>query len=272
MPVKVKQYLIFLSFLLIESGCNKEYIQIFETNASDSKRVDDFYVFENDTVQITYNFWFAKGIMSFRIFNKLDKPIYVNWRNSSFIHNGNKMNYWVDEEFTNMAAYYGGYFYKGSLLPFGLSVNEGVAASTSQKTKPEKITFIPPKSNYHRNQFLLYPISAFDLGKSPSATVEPRLDKPKKETTVYQVDFTPESSPLHFRNYLAISFSENSEEFVFVDNAFSLQSVKEMDIRHFRGKKTGSDNEGNPIYPKPLKKPTSFYIKIDGDKSVEYKQ
>jgi hypothetical protein len=151
------RYLFLLSFLLTASGCGKEFIQIFETDASNSKRVNDFFVFENDTVQITYNFWFTKGIMSFQVFNKLDKPIYVNWRNSSFIHNGNKLNYWVDEEFTDMAAYYGGYFYRGPLLPFGMSVNEGVAVSSSKKTKPEKVTFIPPKSNYHRNQFVLYP-------------------------------------------------------------------------------------------------------------------
>lgn len=268
----MNRFISILTLTAILSGCNIEFIQIFETEANNSKRVDDFFVFENDTVQITYNFWFTKGVMSFQIFNKLDKPIYVNWRNSSFIHNGNKMNYWVDEEFTDMSAHYGGYFYKGPLLPFGLSVNEGVAVSSSKKTKPEKVTFIPPKSNYHRNQFLLYQISAFDLGKFPSTSVEPRLDNPKKETKVYQAAFAPETSPLIFRNYLAISFSESSEEFVFVDNAFSLQSVKEMDIRHFRGKKTGTDDNGNDLHPKPLKKPTSFYIKIDGDKSVEYRK
>lgn len=168
-----------------------------------------------------------------------------------------------------MTAYYGGYFYRGPLLPFGMSVNEGVAVSSSKKTKPEKVTFIPPKSNYHRNQFVLYPIEAFDLGNSPSIIVEPRLDNPKKETKVYQVVFAPESSPLHFRNYLSISFSESSEDFVFVDNAFSLKSVKEMDIRHFRGKRTGTDEEGNDIYPKPLKNPTSFYLKKNGERYYE---
>jgi hypothetical protein len=254
------------------SGCNKEFIQIFETDASNSTRVNDFFVFENDTVRITYNFWFTKGVMSFQVFNKLDKPIYINWKNSSFIHNGNKLNYWVDEEFTDMAAYYGGYFYKGPLLPFGMAVNEGVSVSRSTKSKPEKVTFIPPKSNYHRNQFILYPIAAFDLGKTPQQLTGPRLDNPKKETTVYQVDFPTASSPLIFRNYLALSFSESSEDFKFVDNPFSLKSVKEMDIRHFRGKKMGKDENGNDLFPKPLKKPTSFYIKIDGDKSVEYKK
>jgi hypothetical protein len=98
------------------------------------------------------------------------------------------------------------------------------------------------------------------------------LDSPDNETKVYNAAFDPQTSPLVFRNYLAISFSESSEDFVFVDNGFSLKSVKEMDIRHFRGKRTGTDGDGNAMYPKPLKKPTSFYIKIDGEKSVEYKK
>jgi hypothetical protein len=265
----MKSLILLLLSALILSGCNIEYIQIFETAASNSTKQNDFFVFENDTVQITYNFWYAKGMMSFRIFNKLDKPIYVNWRNSSFIHNGNKLNYWVDEEHTNLAAYYGGYYYNGPLLPFGMAVNEGISVSTSTKTKPEKITFIPPKSNYHRNQFILYPITAFDLGKTPQKLKGPRLDNPKKETTVYQVDFKPSDSPLVFRNYLAISFSESSEDFRFVDNGFSLSTVKEMDIKHFRGKKTGTDDDGNDLYPKPLKNPSSFYIKIGSDQYVE---
>jgi len=263
--------LLLLTFILFLGSCGKEFIQVFETGALNSKLSDGNFVFENDTVRITYDFWHSKGIMSFTVFNKLDKPIYVNWKSSSFIHNDNKLNYWADIEYTELAAYYGGYFYKGPPLQFGVSVNEGVAVSSSKKSKPERVTFIPPKSNYHRHQFILLPIEAFDMGSSPITTIETRLDNPKKQTSVYSAEYSTQQAPLRFRNYLAMTFSESSEDYFFVDNAFYLKTVKELELRHFRGKKTGTDEEGNAIYPKPLKKPTSFYIKIDGDKCVEYK-
>lgn len=261
---------IFIFILSVSlSSCSKTFIQVFDTSALNSQLRGDFFVYETDTLRITYSFWASKGIMSFAVYNKLEKPIYIDWKNSAFIYNDNKLNYWIEETQTNTSSYYGGYFYNGPLVKPGVTVNEGIQKTSSSTIKPEKITFIPPKSNYFRSQFYLLPVNYFKLNLKSKATITRRNDKPKKKTTIYSEDFSLDNTPLRFRNFLSIAFAENSQQFFFVENGFYLTSVKEMDYRHYRGKLLGNDDNGNFLYERPFSKQTSFYIKIDSEKSVE---
>ena len=257
-----------IAFLL--SSCSKEYIQIFDTATTNTKPTDGFYVFETDSIKVTYEFWTTKGVMSFSVYNKLDKPIYIDWKNCSFISNSNKLNYWVDEQQSTLVSYYGGYFYNGPLIKPGYAINQGIQTSASTIVKPERITFIPPKSFYYRSQFYLLPVNYFKLdAKTAAKTTVPRNDNPNKKTSVYEQNFDYSTSPLKFRNYLAFSFSENSTNFFFIDNEFYLTDVKEMNYKHYLGT-TNTDKEGNIFYSRPFKKKSSFFIKIDKVNSIEY--
>jgi hypothetical protein len=257
--------------VIIFSSCSNNFIQIFNTETTNTKLSEGFWVFETDTIKVTYEFWARKGVMSFSVYNKLDKPIYIDWKNCSFIYNSNKLNYWVDEQQSALVSYYGGYFYNGPLIKPGYTVNEGVQASASTTIKPERITFIPPKSYYYRSQFYLLPVDYYKIDtKTATKTTVPRNDKPKKMTTVYEQEFDIETTPLKFRNYLAFSFTENATNFIYIDNEFYLTSIKEMDYRHFRGKLV-PDSEGKSDYAKPFKKKTSFYINIAPAYSVDYR-
>lgn len=247
-------------FLLI-TGCAKTYIQVLDTSGMNTKLKEGYYVFENDTVKITYAFWENKGVMSFSIFNKTDKPLYIDWKNSSFIHNDNKRDYWIDETHTDLVGYYKGVYYNGPKIEPGYAVSAGAQISASSAVKAERITFIPPKSKFSKSSFLLLPVCYYESDNF-TGTDEPRNDNPKKVTKVITEKFTYDSSPLRFRNYLAFSFVENSQPQFYVDNEFYLSSVTEMDIRHYRGAYLGSDN-GVFIYEKPFKKPTAFFINID---------
>jgi len=253
------------------SSCSKHYIQIFDTSTTNTSESSGYYVFETDSVKITYDFWESKGAMSFSVFNKLDKPIYIDWKNSSFIHNSNKLNYWIDEQQSTLVSYYGNYFYNGPLIKPGYTLNSGVQASSSRSIKPERVTFIPPKSNYSRVQFHLFPVDYFNMDpKKITKTIVPRDDNPKKKTIVYQQSFDFATTPLHFRNFLAFSFAENSSNFFYIDNEFYLKSVKEMDFRHFHGKLTKGP-DGNVDYEKKEKKKTSFYIQLATPNSIDYR-
>lgn len=82
----MKKVLLLLSFIsLILSGCTKFNIQIFDTlpkeGQSDIKLENDYYEYESDTLKILYEFWTTRGVMAFSIFNKTDKPIYIDWKN-----------------------------------------------------------------------------------------------------------------------------------------------------------------------------------------------
>ena len=266
---KMKLVFYFSVLSILFTGC-KSYIQVFETETTNAEKEGEFYVYETDTVKITYTFWSKKGIVSFAVLNKLDMPIYIDWKKSSYIDNSNKLNYWVDEEISKSAGYYGGYFYSGPLVKPGFSISEGIGVTNVTKVKTERITFIPPKANYYRSQFHLLPIPyyQFDLNSEYTDTNMPY--NPRKKTRVYHKRFTKENSPLVFRNFLAFSLTEDFENEFYIDNEFYLSKMLEMDYEHFKYQE--KDERGNYRDIKPYKKQTSFYLYVPRENSIDYRK
>ena len=46
------------------------------------------FSWENDTMRLTYNFHGEGGPITMTVFNKTDKPLFVNWKKSSLIRGG----------------------------------------------------------------------------------------------------------------------------------------------------------------------------------------
>ena len=147
-----KRIVLMMATMLLFVGCTS-HVQLFETKSTNSILENGLFVYETDTIKITYAFWADKGIISFSIYNKLENPIYIDWKKSAFIDNSNKLNYWVDEEINTSISYNANYFYNGPLLKAGYSISEGVGMEVSKKLKAERITFIPPKSDYFRSDY-----------------------------------------------------------------------------------------------------------------------
>lgn len=247
-------YFSLLTFIL--TSC-KTYIQVNETKTTNTNLENGYYVFENDTLKVTYSFWAERGVLSFAVYNKLNIPIYIDWKKSSYIDNSNKFNYWVDEEVSNSASYYGSYFYQGTPLKVGVSMSEGIGTGVATKIKIERKTFIPPKSNYYRSQFYLSGKSYYKFTDKMTSTEVKRNDKRKKNTKIFEESFTIEDSPLVFRNFLAFSLTEDFEQEFYIDNEFYLSNIMEMNYKHF-SYVDKSKKEKKRV--KPTKKMTSFYI------------
>jgi hypothetical protein len=243
---------------------------VLDTATTNTRSDGGYYSFETDTLKIIYSFWANNGVLSFTIFNKLDKPLYVDWKNSSFIRNGKALYYWLDESQTNMISQNSGFIYKGPLLSPGYSINYGNQNTSAHTVKPERITFIPPHSYCYKSEFYLWPNSIFKFNNNVKEEIVKRNDKPNKKTKVYHEEYSLVNSPLTFRNFLAFSFSENSNSYFFADNEFYLTTVNEMDFRHYKGKFLGYDKKNNHIYAASrFEKETSFYIKILRKNSTE---
>ena len=195
----MRKSLVFFFLLIVFSSCSKQFIQVFDTSTTNTIFKDQYYIYETDTIKITYSFWASKGVMSFAVFNKLDKPIYIDWKNSSFITNDNKLNYWIEETQTNIVSYYGGYFYNGAILKPGVTIQQGIQMASSTTIKLEKVTFIPPKSNYYRSQFYLLPGQHCKLKKDSQSEIVSRNDNPDSKTKIYSDNFTIHNSPLRFQ-------------------------------------------------------------------------
>lgn len=210
--MKKQNNLLLILFLL--TSCSKTFIQIFDIASTDVQTKNEYFVYENDSVKITYAFWTRNGVMSFSVFNKTKKPIYIDWKNSSFIYNGNKLDYWSDEiqtisqsnvtsitnKNTKISSYYNGYYYVGTPIIWEYTNNQSYILSQSltafqtetqsSSFKPERITFIPPKSAFSCSRFYLFPADYYKLNVETATQITlPRNDKPKRNTTVYSESF-----------------------------------------------------------------------------------
>jgi hypothetical protein len=239
------------------SSCGS-YIQIIDTQSNNCKTESDMHYFENDSIKITYNFWELHGKMAFSVFNKTGKPLYVNWKNSSFIINGEKYDYWNEIENTQTSSLSTGYAIRGY---YGVVSGVSKTSAESVTIKPEKVTFIPPKSSSKKVSFDLMPQDYFKLSKNKKETQVPYSVKSKKKTKVYVDTYTKDNTPVSFRNYIAISGTEDATSFIFIDNEFFVSEVREMSLNHFMGKAVGYEN-GETIFEKKEKKSLSFYLDV----------
>lgn len=235
--------------------------QVIKMQSNNAHIEDKVLVFENDSVKVIYDFWHNKGIVGFAIYNKLNIPIYVDWKRCSYIVNGKKLDYWADVEQTKTVAVYGGYSYRGPLLAPGYVANAGVGTSSSIKTKPEKITFIPPKSYIYRSDFLIVPSGEFDFKSNNVITTYLPIswkDNSSKTIGVKRLDYS-KNSPFSIRNFLSLSVSEEFKSIFYVDNQFTVTEVLQMSEKQFMGKVVYI--KGEKYFYSPYKAPNNFFIR-----------
>lgn len=216
------KYITLLILMSVLTGC-KNLVQVVETKTTNTQIIDDQYIFENDSIKISYDFWREKGSLKFTVYNKLDKPLYIDWKKSSYINNTIKRNYWADEENSVTDSY--------TLYDY----NESVGRRRTRSTKPEKITFIPPKSNFVKDHFYIYPtaLKVVYLDKIKRKS----LSNPNKEIEIKEKQYLKSNSPLIFRNFLTLSYSEDFKTEFYVDNEFYISKVFELDALDFSGYK-----------------------------------
>ena len=248
----------FLILLVATVSCNKKMIQLATLSPinPEVEKLNDEYVFDNDTVRITYRFWSHHGKFEFGIENKLKVPIYVDWKKSNLIFNGKPKVYWVDETVTNSTSVTSGVTVRGAYgVGYGAARTSGEAVSRPE----ERITFLPPSSKIVRNEYAIEDKSyyAMDLN-SEKEMVPDEWKKKGKLTAVYTQKFKHYES--NFTNFLTISDSENFENEWFVRHEFYVSQIQEVDMNHFRGK--GTNAQGQRIWPKKLKSNTKYFLYV----------
>jgi len=218
-----------------------------------------FFEYENDTLKITYSVWSGKGgIISFTVFNKLNIPIYIDWKKSSIIKNEQKYNYWIDESNTEgkttswssySALYFGGY----------RLFEDDISFTNSKTIKPERITFISPKSSISRVQKDLFNLAPEKISK-PFQKGTIKTNDGKKDVPVNYIEMNEANSYFKFRNFLTISTNENFEKEIFIDNDFFVNRVNKIKTvliepyNHYNDKK----RKYELVYP--LSSPKQFYF------------
>lgn len=244
-------------FCLLLCSCTK-YVNVYEVKpASSGITTKIYYIFENDVVTITYSFWKERGVLSYTLYNKLDKPIYIDWKKSSLVRNSQKLDYWNDETITNSkgrTVYNSGlYFGYYDLLTLSNTLTE------SKSVKPERITFIAPRSAITRSKFVLYDLPYRDM-KKLSSTRNIKESNSNKTYDVRYIEYNQQNTPLSFRNYLTFSSTENFEREAVIDNEFYISSIMKINSNVFMSRNEYNKQTKKYEYHHPFIRPVWFFV------------
>ncbi len=217
-----------LATILLASCNTKPYYQVYEVQSNNVALEDSMFKDVNDEYEITYNLWTEGGDLSFSLYNKTDKNLYVVLPKSSYILNGMAHDYYTDASFTqsvavaSQASYIRGYnLTKGSWNPTKLtrlfSLSSGFMSQKAVTTKEQAIICIPPKSAKVIKGFNILDVVYKDCDNA-------KENYPKTSSTL--ITYNQDNSPLTFRNRIAYSFNENGSEEKYIDHNFWIASFQ----------------------------------------------
>ncbi|MBO0939814.1 hypothetical protein J2I47_24930 [Fibrella sp. HMF5335] len=259
----MKSLLLACLSLLLLTSCAPTVSQLV-TLKSDNLKSDprQGFVYDNDTLRLSYQFFAERGLIHFAIENKLNKPLYVDWKRSSFIIGQNKLDYWYDVANINLygTAYtstYGRYFRNSSSGYGSFSLNGTVR-------KDNAIDYIPPGTKLERDQFILVPGNALSLpGQFTVAKVPSTVPDEKKPADVQVYHYTTTDSPLTFRNYLTLGTDKDFNHEIVIDSKFWAADVQVMARKQFLGNAYEFEaNEPGTVGSRtlPYYRPDAFFI------------
>ncbi len=192
------------------SGCYTYHHVVVQSDATINGYQE--HIIKNDSVELNYSFTGAGGPVNIMVYNHSEKPVYVDWKKSAMIIDGEKYNYWSED--IKIDASSSARIQENSMFSTSIST-EGVAY------KDERISFIPPHSYIKSTRTDL---DGF-LKHIPLENVE-NAKKVKDGTnyiTWYQFD--EETSPVKFRSFLTLTNQENSTDETYVETPFWVKEV-----------------------------------------------
>ena len=181
---------------LLLSSCSKYYVSTLDSSNTKKSEETGRFVFENDTLAITYNFNGKNAPISITMLNKLNEPLYIDWERSALIK-GDEATPFSGKEIKVKAII------DGSTYPDfvgGGSTQTGTLNTTI--ALPETIGFIPPKSILTKTPLRLSERHSY--GKIAKSSFEKSFIPLSNGPGVWgkSASFNAENSPLSFKSYL----------------------------------------------------------------------
>ncbi|WP_224997146.1 hypothetical protein [Cesiribacter sp. SM1] len=202
------------------AGCmNYQY----STVSSNLKAGDDQEFFlENDTLMISYSFYGYGGPVRITIQNKLDVPLYVDWKQSALVMNDHSNTYWQNTSRLEATA-------EGYQVQWTPRVSSTSATITGEITGDEAIDFIAPDSYKESNMVMIGPdfVTLSETEKQYQV-----MDSPEEgpaDATCYR--YGDDNSPLKFRSYLTISTDPSFVKPLIFESSFWIAEIVQTKTR-----------------------------------------
>jgi len=234
----MRNRILLLSIVIVFFSCTTKFVEVYKTGTTSPnitiQKDSSYYLYENDTLKIAYYFWEKSGIFSFTVYNKLDRPLYIDWKKANYFTNGNKQEYWNDASISKSKTVSTSF---ASISKYGTSpianvFGTSIGTSTTTTTREERITFIAPKTSITKSKFKILSTSKMDWTKDVEKIDTSRNDIPNKKTIVYVKKYSPQNSPLIIRNFMTLSLKEDFSSEFFIDHFFFVKEINNMDINN----------------------------------------
>lgn len=253
------------------------YVQVYDVASKSNLPLNEYkqYHSENSIADVSYMFWSSQGKVSVKVENLTKAPIYVNWSKSTYTIEGVEIAMTPDETKLDDTHYKIFSKYKAADPQLTDMDYEWQKITMGREEKKDEVSEILSESSYTKGNYYIMPrIKNTDAGIILDTTVASYEEKhnalKNQKATIYKADYTEANSPVVFTVKLVISTDKDFKNETEVVETFYISSVKEMDAKHFRGKRTGQTPEGYGIYKFPERKSTSFFIEINPRNSVEF--
>lgn len=198
------------------------FYQLYKVDSDGLEQKNNQLTFENEHCVISYDLWSEKGDMSFVLYNKTDKDMYIMMPQSFFIQNGMAYDYYTNAVSTSRqvsqvdrSATLGSAFAEtsimGGLWGAGKSATIGHSLTTenSTTTKEMAVVCIPPKAKKYFKGFNLVEAAHKDCD-------DYMLNYPKKVSDA--ITFGKDDSPWKFRNRIAYTFDQEAKNYKYIEN------------------------------------------------------
>ncbi|GAB3564450.1 hypothetical protein GCM10027578_09930 [Spirosoma luteolum] len=250
----MKAFLLGVVAAVMLSSCTRT-VQVVTLRGNNVQPVEkEGLVLDNDSLTLRYNFSSERGTMNVTLLNKLDRPLYVDWKRSSLVIGNTKLDYWQDVSDVNLAM---------SGVSHGLYSRYLIGSINGTISRSEPVGFMPPKTTLTKTQFILVPDGTVPLDdrKRTVKTQRSRIMDHTKPVTVNSYAFGADQSPLKFRSYLTLATDKDFKDEFHIDTKFWASDVDVLPADEVIGTVV-MQYDGSYSISRPFNKPDGFYIKL----------
>jgi len=221
----MKKILYILVITLLFSSCvTTHFFSTISTSDIKLKKSESGdFIFENDTIRITYSFHGQNAPVYLNVHNKTNEPLYVDWQRSAIITDNVATSYLKNE--TTITGDIQGSSYRHDNDYSSISGSFWGSASL-----PKYVSFIPPQSGIKHSSIGLTQANFNYKTISDNKEIDSRMEKVtkiRKDNTVRSaqtIDFDENESPLKFRSYLSLYMGEKMQP-ITIDVSFYMSNV-----------------------------------------------
>jgi len=218
-----------LALCIIFSSCSTYYVS--KLNSLDLSKDEETgtFTFENDSIQISYNFFGENAPITINVFNKLNEPLYIDWQRSALIVGDQATSYLGDNLEINGNSTSSGASYP-TFYDWRGSTSSGSFSGTAKI--PRGLTFIPPKAKVTKTQLKLANLFYENIADSSYQAVElATFDGSTQRIKIR--NYTANNTPLSFRSYLTFYLlnqdTQEAKDIVF-EQHFYVNQVSKLTI------------------------------------------